>query len=517
MATLVGLDVGTQAVRALAVRTDGTKLAESVVPLDTQYPAPGRAEQDAEQWWDSAVAALRAVMASPGVDPGDVRALSYACTSCTVIALDRRGRPLRPALLWMDERAAREAREVTETRSPVLRYSGGVVSPQWMLPKLKWLMTHEPRTYAHAHRIVEQTDFFTYRLTGRWTLGYGNLVAKWNYANPCGGWPPGFLEAAGVANASVKWPTEILPLGSPVGRLLTAAAASTGLPRRTLVVQGGIDCHVAMLGTSVVQPGELAMIMGSSTVAMGQAEEPVFANNWGPYPDAIIPGLYTLGGGQSTTGAIVQWLLRTITPAEGAEPAETLAQLESEAATLPPGSEGLVALDYFAGNRTPWKDPDARGLVWGLTLRHGRAHLLRAFYEAISYGSRLIVNDLVHNGYAFRRVVASGGGSRSRLGIEILADVLGEPIELTAEPESTSLGAAIVAGVGAGVFDSYEQAIAALVRPGGVVEPRAANKEVYDFYFGQYVATYQSLKDLMRNVARFEERRASSAPARRQE
>ena len=515
MSTLVGLDVGTRAVRALVVRTDGTILADRSVGLDTTHPGPGRAEQDPRQWWDAAVTALRAVMAAPGVDPAEVVALSYACTSCTVVALDRHGQPLRPALLWMDERAAHEAREVTDTASPVLRYSGGVVSPQWMLPKLKWLMTHEAETYARAHRIVEQTDFFTFHLTGRWTLGYNNLVAKWNYANPCGGWPAGFLDAAGVAEAASKWPTEVLALGAPLGRIRPEVAAATGLPPGTQVLQGGIDSHVAMIGTSVIRPGELAIVMGSSTVVIGQSDRPVFADNWGPYPDAVVPGTYTLGGGQSTTGAIVHWLVHSIAGADDDTAAATLERLETQAAELPPGSEGLVALDHFAGNRTPWKDPDARGVIWGLTLRHGPGHLLRAIYEATAYGTRLIIANLVDHDYTVRRLVASGGGARSMLAISILADVLGEPIELTAEPESTALGAAIVAGVGARAYGSYEEAIASLVRFGRRVEPHASNKEVHDFYFGQYVATYESLRQLMHEVARFEEGRASSASASR--
>jgi FGGY-family pentulose kinase len=508
---VIGLDVGTQAVRAIAVGEDGTLLAQSSAPLDTSYPAPAQAEQDANQWWRAACSVLEAVTASPAIRGHRIVALGYACTSCTVVALDQAGEPIRPALLWMDERATREARQVTETASPVLRYSGGIVSPQWMLPKLKWIMTHEPDVYARAYRIVEQTDYFTYHLTGRWTLGYGNLVAKWNYANPCGGWPEGFLEQAGVAPAISKWPSEILPLGTPIGAIRSEVADAVGLPRGTLVTQGGVDSHIAMMGSSVIRPGELAVVMGSSTIVIGQADWPVFADNWGPYPDAVVPGAYTLGGGQSTTGAVIRWLVRSIGGAGAVDAATQLERLEAEARAIEPGSEGLVALDYFGGARTPRKDPDARGVIVGLTLRHELPHLLRAFYEAIAYGARHIVGNLVEHGYQVNRVAASGGGSRSELAVQILADVLRQPIALTEEPESTALGAAIVAGVGAGLFESYETAIAALVHVRRTVEPQDANREVYDFYFDQYLKAYASLEQLMHDVARFRERRASPA------
>lgn len=514
MTTLVGLDVGTQAVRALVVRSDGTRLAERTAPLVTEHTGPGRVEQDAGQWWDAAISVLRAAVTDPQVDAADIAGLSYACTSCTLVALDLGGRPLRPALLWMDERAWAEAAEVTATKSPVLRYSGSVVSPQWMLPKVKWLMAHEPEIVARAHRIVEQTDFFTYRLTGRWTLGYNNLVAKWNYAKPCGGWPAGFLSSIGLDGVRAKWPTEILPLGAPLGPILPAVAEATALPLGTPVFQGGIDSHVAMLGTSVTQPGELAVVMGSSTVLIGQSLTPIFADNWGPYPDAVVPGAFTLGGGQTTTGALVHWLLYSIARTDTRTSSVLLDELEVAAALVPPGSDGLLALDFFAGNRTPYKDPEARGLLVGLSLRHGLPHLLRALYEAIAYGSRNILQNLTDHDYEVRRLVASGGGARSELAVAILADVLGQPIELAAEPESTALGAAIVAGTGAGVFRSYREAADALVRIRGSVEPRRANKEVYDFYFGQYVQGYESIKDVMHEIVRFEERRASPVPAR---
>src|SRR5665213_1794578 len=187
--------------------------------------------------------------------------------------------------MWMDERATNEADEITATGSPVLRYCGGIVSPEWMLPKLKWLMCHEPSTYARAYRVVEQTDFFTYRLSGRWTLGYGNLVAKWNYANPVGGWPPGFLRSIGLEAAREKWPEAILPVAARLGPLRADVAAATGLSPRTLVIQGGVDSHAGMVGVGAVDDGDVGLVLGTSTVLHAQSNRPVFADIWGPYPD----------------------------------------------------------------------------------------------------------------------------------------------------------------------------------------------------------------------------------------
>jgi len=462
------------------------------------FPSAGLAEQDARDWWAAAVDVLRTLASTPGVTPDAIVALSYACTSCTVVVLDDQGWPLRPAIMWMDERAADEAAAVSATGSPVLRYCGGTVSPQWMLPKVTWLMRHEPDVYARAYRIVEQTDFFTYRLSGRWTLGYGNLVAKWNYANPVGGWPAGFLASLGLEGARAKWPDIVLPVATPIGPLSAAVAAATGLSPETLVVQGGVDSHAGMVGAGAIDDGDVALVLGTSTVLHAQSDRPIFADIWGPYPDALVPGRYVLGGGQTTTGSVIQWAAHSF----GGD----LESLEREAADVPVGSGGLVALDYFQGCRTPRKDPRARGALWGLALWHTPAQILRAFHEANAYGARHILQNLADHGFHPRRVAAGGGGSRSVVGVQVLADVCGQPIRLPAEAETTAVGATMWAGIGARVFADYHDAVRRIVRLRRVVEPIPEHHRAYDFYFDKYLRTYEALKDLMHDVVDHETR-----------
>src|SRR5512143_2548705 len=478
MKYLIGIDVGTQALRTVLFSETGEKILDLSEAYPTHHVAPGCVEQDPELWSQALVKSLRRIAGHPGLALDHITAISYACSSCTVVVLDDRSRPLRPALLWMDERALREADEITRSNSPVLKYSGGKVSPQWMLPKTLWLMRHEKRIFDQAFRIVEQTDFITYRLTGQWTLSYNNLVAKWNYANPTGGWPKGFLESVGLAEAIPKWPSRVLPVGARIGNLDSAIANETGLPETILVVQGGIDSHAGMVGMSAVQDGELAIVMGTSTVVMGQSEQPVFADIWGPYPDAVISGAYTLGGGQTTTGSIIQWLVTNLAGAAGDDLNRVLGSLEQKAASLPPGSNGLVALDHFQGNRTPLKDAKSRGAVWGLTLWHELPHLFRAFLEANAFGTRHILDNLKDHGYGINRVFAGGGGARSGLAVSILADVCGIDIQLVSEGESTALGAAIWAGLGAGVFPDYTSAVHRMVKLGEIVHAHKEQKKL---------------------------------------
>jgi len=506
MTYLIGVDVGTQSVRSCLFDLEGTMVASATRPLATTYPKPAWAEQDAEAWWRGAVETLREIVQMSRVNPKDVVGLSYDCTACTVVALAEDGTPLRPALLWMDERADAEADEASATGHEVLRYCGGKVSPQWMIPKGRWLERHEPALFARARWIVDATDFFTLRLTGRMTASLNNATAKWNYVRPLGGWPADFLRAARAEQLAAKWPTEVLPVGRPLGRLCEAVAREVGLSLETIVAQGGIDAHAGEIALGAVGPGDLALILGSSTCHMAQSPTPVFANIWGPYPDALVDGMYTLEGGQTATGSILQWLVErfgsdAVVQAKS-RGQEVYAFLDGLAEAIPAGSEGLLALDYFQGNRTPHKDPLARGTVVGLTLKHTLAHLYRAVVEGICFGTRQILDDMATHGFALERIVAGGGGAKSRLWTQIQADVLGRPIHLPRDKETMALGAAIWAALGAGVFKTYQDAIGRMVHIERAVAPVPERRAVYDTLYRQYVDLYPTVRSTMQSLAR---------------
>jgi FGGY-family pentulose kinase len=500
------VDVGTQSVRSCLFDLAGTVVASATRPLATTYPKPAWAEQDAEAWWRGAVETLQEIMQASRVNPKDVVGLSYDCTACTVVALTEDGTPLRPALLWMDERAYAEADEASATGHEVLRYCGGKVSPQWMIPKGRWLERHEPALFAGARWIVDEADFFTWRLTGRMTASLNTATAKWNYVRPLGGWPPTFLRAVRAERLAEKWPTEVLPVGHPVGRLCEAVAREVGLSPETIVAQGGIDAHAGEIALGAVGPGDLALILGSSTCHMAQSPTPVFANIWGPYPDALVEGMYTLEGGQTATGSILQWLVErfgsdAVLQAKGRDQ-EVFAYLDGLADAIPAGSEGLLVLDYFQGNRTPHKDPLARGTVVGLTLKHTLAHLYRAVVEGICFGTRQILDDMATQGFALERIVAGGGGAKSRLWTQIQADVLGRPIHLPRDKETMALGAAIWAGLGAGVFKTYQEAISRMVHLERAVAPVPERRAAYDTLYREYVDLYPAVRGTMHRLAK---------------
>jgi FGGY-family pentulose kinase len=495
---LLGLDVGTQSLRAALVDLQGRTVAFGVAPIETSYPQPTWAEQQPLEWWSAARAAVRRALAQGNVGSDQVIGIGLDCTACTVVACHSDGQPLRGALLWMDQRAYREAAELSATGDSVLRYVSGRVSPEWMLPKALWLKRNEPDVYNRAARIVECSDWMMHRLTGEWTLSLNHVAVKWNYARPDGGWPIGIMERVGLADLLEKWPRAIVPLGKGEGRLRAGAAEELGLSAGIPVAQGGIDAYLGMLGLGATKDGDVAVIVGSSTCHLAQSRDGVFGSGAaGCYPDATALGLYTLEAGQTATGSILDWYRRHFAGTQQSDAERrgipVFQVLDEQAAAVAPGAEGLVVRDDWQGNRSPYKNPQARGAICGLSLAHGPGHVIRAIYEATACGTRHILEDASAHGLKIERIFLGGGGARSLLWLQIHADVLNQPVRLARESESCALGAAMAAAVAADAFGDFDQAAEAMVKIESVVEPDPANARVYDELFSRYVDLYGRL------------------------
>jgi FGGY-family pentulose kinase len=506
----LGLDVGTQSLRAALFDASGNCRAFGASPLDTTHAHPAWAEQNPAQWWQAARTAVPTALARANAKPADVVGIGLDCTACTVLPSKADGTPLHNALLWMDQRSFREAEEISATGDPSLRYVSGVVSPEWMLPKALWLKRHERQVYDAAKRLVECTDWFMFKLSGDWTLSLNNVTVKWDYARPDGGWSEKLLKQVGLDDLPTKWPERVIPLGKGEARLSATAAKQLGLRLGVPLAQGGIDAYLGMLGMGAVGAGDLAMILGSSTCHLAMSDKALLGSGMlGCFPDAVVEGLYTLEGGQTATGSILDWYRRHFASNEAAEAQRTGKNvyeiLDAQAAAVPPGCDGLVCLDYWQGNRCPLKDPRARGALWGLTLLHGPGHVFRAIYEATAFGTRHILEDVAGHGLKIDRVFAGGGGAKSRLWLQIQADVLGQPIHVPRESEACALGSAMVAAVHCGHYPDLATAAKHMVQIGAVIEPNRTHRGVYDFHYGKYLATYPALRPLMHEMA--EERR----------
>ncbi len=491
MGCVMGIDGGTESLRAFVFSLEGEVLGSAATAYETRFPQPAWAEQSPEDWWAALASSVSGALQAAEKSGDDIEALCIDTTSCSVVALDAEGTPLRPALIWMDVRASEEAQHIATSGDPGLRVNGGgagPVSAEWMLPKALWLKRNEPRVFARAAKIGEYQDFLNLHLTGEWTASLNNASMRWHYQTHHGGVPHSLLQAVGLSDLHAKWPARVVPPGDVIGGLTRKAAAHLGLPTGLPVVQGGADAFIGMIGLGVTQPGEMALITGSSHLHLGVTDRPVHkAGVWGTYDDSVYPGKPIIEGGQTSTGSVVAWFKRHFA-------AETdFDALNAAAAEIPAGAEGLVVLDHFQGNRTPHTDPLSRGAITGLTLKHTPAHVFRAILEGISFGTKLIVESF---GEAFqaRRVVVAGGATRSPLWMQIHADTLGTPLQLTEVPDAPAMGCAVLAAYGAGHYASIEEGAEAMVRVVSTVEPDPLQSARYEALYPAYKSLYGALK-----------------------
>ena len=504
---VLGIDAGTESFRAGVFDSAGKCLGFGVSANRTVHPHPGWAEQSPRDWDAALVESIRKALAESRVDPGSVRGIGIDGTSCTVVFLDGRGQALRDAVIWMDIRAVQEAAEVAASGDPALRYVGhGNVSPEWFPCKAAWVKRNEPDVYAAAKTVFEETDWLAFRLTGERTVNIDTATIRWFYDSGRGGFPVSLYRKMDLEDVFGKVPGRIVKIGEPVGGLTRELARRTGLKEGIPVAGGGADAYMGVIGINALKPGTIALITGSSHLHIGITDREIHARGlFGSFPDALLPGLQVIEAGQISTGSVVRWFTSNFVGAEVAEAAARAGrsvydELNFRAAELPPGSAGLVVLEHWQGNRTPWTDPWSRGVIRGLTLGHGPAHVYRALLEGVAYGTEVILRKMKEEGVRIERVIACGGATQSPLWMQIHADVSGVRISIPEEQQAVTLGSAIAAAVAAGVHPDLAAAAAAMVRVRSVVEPDPQAHARYAPLVGQYTETYESLKEASRRL-----------------
>lgn len=503
---VIGIDGGTESIRVGLFDLEGNILLAKSRPYPTEFPRSGWAEQDPEDWWKALCEAMSDLLGESRVAPEAIEGIGVDATCCTVLFLDRRMNPLRKALLWMDVRAGREAHFIAASGHPALKYNGyGNVSAEWMPCKALWVKRNDPENYSRAAVVCEYLDFINYRLTGRKTASINNASIRWYYDDEAGGFPGSFYEKIELGDLISKFPPDILDMDQPIGHLTRTAATELGLKEGTIVAEGGADAFVGMVGLNVIEPGRLALITGSSHLHLGMSRAAFHQKGiFGTYPNAVVRGLHTVEGGQISTGSIIQWFKNHFLGSRAVE-AQRLGKtvyelMEQRARNIPLGSEGLILLDSFQGNRTPLVDPNLRGAIWGLSLRHTPDHIFRAIMEGIAYGTEYIFRQFREAKYGVDELFVCGGPTRSRLWMQIHADVSGIPIHIPAVQDASLLGSAILASVASGLYPTVADAAKRMVRIRDRIEPDPAHHQAYCFYVDQYVATYSQLSDLMHKM-----------------
>ncbi|MGB4483137.1 MAG: FGGY family carbohydrate kinase [bacterium] len=505
----MGIDGGTGSVRAVIFDKEGNNLGSHVAEYGTTYPKSGWAEQDPDEWWKALKEAIPGAIKAAGVDPKDIKAVTADATTSTVVLLDKDKRPVRPAILWMDVRSADQAQRIYETKHPMIKYYMSGVPAESLIPKCLWIKENEPENWEKAEIVFEYTDWLHWKLSGNINSNISVASFRWFYDEPQGGWQKDFYETIGLGDIMDKFPLEVLHLGDVQGYVTAEAARELGLAEGTIVGQGPLDAVAAMIGVNVVEPGGMALIGGSSTPLFGLSAKEIHAEGIaGAYPNCVLPGTSLVEGGQVSTGSIKTWFRKNFMPAEWEEEAKergvsVYQVIDEKAAEIPIGSEGLILLDYFQGNRTPYADSLARGVIWGLSLLHGPAHIARAINEGVAYGAEHCFRAMEKAGYKVESISACGGIVQSPVWMQMHADVSGLPIYTTKETQSAAcLGDAIIAAVAAGEYSSIPEAAANMVKMDKVYEPNMENHEKYKFFVDKYIETWPRIRDLVHDTVR---------------
>lgn len=485
----LAIDIGTESARAAVFTDDGVRVGDGHGPYPTIFPRPGWAEQDPELWWQGAVNAARSALAEAGVDR--VAGISVATTASSVVVLDADGRPLRPALLWMDSRSWEEAEFTATMTHENMALSGGSDSSEWLVPKAMWIARNEPETWARARFIGESVDYITFKLTGQWVGSQLNATCKWNYDSRQGTLPSDLYRELGIAGLEDKLPSDIRPVGAAVGETSAASSAKLGLVNRPVVGVGGIDAHLSLVPLQAGGARPVSIVAGTSNAFIAELENPVFSPTiWGPYPNAITQGLWLVEGGQVSAGSSLTWLAERVL----GYGRERVHALVSDAAAIRPQEHGLLVLDNFMGNRTPLRDPKLRGAILGLTLGTTPAQLYRAAVESVAFGTRQVLDSFAAVGVDTSQVVVSGGIRHNPLWMQLTADVLGRPVALAEGENLTLLACATIAAAAVHGTTPVEQA-GTFTPVTRTVEPSAdahIYEECFEIYREAVTATTQT-------------------------
>lgn len=501
----MGIDVGTTGTRAVAIRPDGRVISAATADHEPmRMPRPGWAEQDPEDWWRAALAAVRSVLQHPEVR--EIAAIGLSGQMHGVALLDRSTAVLRPALLWCDQRSQAQCDWITSKLGAqrLVKLASNPALTGFSAPKLLWVREHEPALYERAAHFLLPKDYLRFRLTGEFATDASDASGTLLFDVAHRRWSKELVKELDV-DASILPPVFESP--EVTGKITNEAALLSGLRAGTPVVAGAGDQAASAVGNGIVSPGLVSVTLGSSGVVFGTTVTPKLDPGGRLHTFChAVPGKWhvmgvTQGAGLSLRwfreqfGAQESWFAREI----GADPYELILQ---EAANAPAGSDGLLFLPYLMGERTPHLDPEARGAWFGLTAAHRRGHLVRAILEGVAFSLRDSLEIFKELSIPVDQIRASGGGSRNALWRRIQAEIYGKELVTLRESEGSALGAALLAGVGAGVYPSVEEAAKQAVHIQERVAPSEAGESVYEKIYPIYRRLYPATRAVAHELAR---------------
>lgn len=487
---LLGIDIGTSACKIALFNRQGQVLAQSNQSYPLYYPRPGWVEQNPEEWWDGVCKGIQQVIGESGIQSEQIVGIGIDGQSWSAIPVDRDGRCLANTPIWMDTRAGEICEEVKNRvgGERIFGISGNDFLPSYTTPKMIWFKENRPEVFEKTDKFLQSNSFIAFRLTGVMSQDLSQGYGLHFFNMETGSYDEELAKDLGL---SVDLVPELYACHQVVGGVTAEAARRTGLVPGTKVIAGGLDAACGALGAGVYQAGQ-TQEQGGQAGGMSICMAEMVSHPKLILGTHVVPGLWLLQGGTVGGGGVLRWLKQEMAPEVD------FTEFTLPAETVRPGSDGVVFLPYMAGERSPIWDANAKGVYYGLGFDKTRGHLIRAALEGVAYSLEHNLRTAKEAGAHVQELIAMGGASNSVLWTQIKADVTGKVIKVPTSDTATTLGACILAGVGVGLYDSFEEAVRETIVITREQQPNMENHEIYKQSMELYLELYEKLKDTMK-------------------
>jgi xylulokinase len=502
---LLGIDLGTSGTKTVLFSQDGSVVASSTVEYQMSQPENGWAEQAPEDWWNAAVQTIGTVLRKSAVKPAEIAGLGISGQMHGLVMLDAAGEVLRPSIIWADQRTGKECEEITEIvgAKRLIEITANPALTGFTAGKIRWVQKHQPEIYEKCRHILLPKDYLRYKLTGDFATEVSDASGMQLLDVPKRRWSDEVLQKLGIDKLYLG---KIYESPEVTGHISALAAKITGLSEKTLVVGGAGDNAAAAVGTGVVADGRAFTTIGTSGVIFAHTDTLSIDPKGRVHTFCCaVPGAWHVMAVTQAAGLSLKWFRDNFCTSEIETAAEmgvdTYQLMDEEAAKCPIGANRLFYLPYLMGERTPHLDPDCRGVFFGLSAMHQKRDLIRAVFEGVAYSLNDGLNILNEMGVKPAQMLATGGGGRSQLWRQMLADVYDCKVVTTKSKEGPALGVAILAGVGAGLYPSVREACDSMIKIGGEQKPIKDNQPAYAKCYAQFKELYPDMKAAFKRLA----------------
>lgn len=497
---LLGIDIGTSACKVAVFDRRGQVKASASADYSVYYPQEGWAEQNPEEWWKAVCLSVREALKKGEINPEEIAGIGIDGQSWSAIAVDKDGEVLTNTPIWMDTRAADICDELNEKvgADNIFELSGNSLQPAYTTAKIIWYQRNMPELYERTDKILQSNSYIVYKLTGEMSQDLSQGYGLHCFDMHTGTWDEGMGEKLGIPASMLP---KLYPCHEIVGKVTEKAAKECGLAGGIPVAAGGLDAACGTLGAGVIRPGE-CQEQGGQAGGMSICMDTYKADERLILGFHVVPGRWLLQGGTTGGGGVMRWLQREFADyerEEGKRSGKSPLELFNEAAgKVPAGCDGMVFLPYMAGERSPIWNPNAKGVYYGLDFSKTKGHFIRSAMEGVAFSLRHNLETAKEAGADVQVLKAMGGSANSLLWTQIKSDVTGKPVTVPSSDTATTLGAAILAGVGVGMYRDFEEAVNLTVQDKRFHEPEEKHREVYERAYQKYLKIYENLKELMR-------------------